>query len=279
MSVNGEGTPTPEAETATGNGTGNSGTSAGTSQPNPRAPHQGNERTTNNPNNKKHGHSFKGATAKMNGNVFQLHSERKNKSQFGDTVKALSVYSSEVFKNDIEALTSLFTDLAEPKVEQPEDPKEVKIMVGGIETVKISKFEEMKYTEKVKQWIRDDKSLKGSVRSLYNIVWGQCSRLMQNKLTMAKDFKSVDARGDVTSLLKEIRQISLEIETNTSIYDAMDEAKAMYYKYKQEKNEIESNAKHLKNFKSLVEAIEHLGGEMFTDNELLEHKKKIDVKV
>ena len=60
---------------------------------------------------------------------------------------------------------------------------------------------------------------------------------MQNKLTMAKDFKSVDARGDVTSLLKEIRQISLEIETNISVYNAMDEAKMVYYTYNRRKRE------------------------------------------
>ena len=111
----------------------------------------------------------------MNGHVFQLYSERRNKSQFRDTIKPLRIYSSEIFNNDIEASTSLFTELAESKVEQPEDPKEAIIMVGGVETTKISKFEEVKYAEKVKQWIRDNKSLKGAVRSLYNIVWGQCS--------------------------------------------------------------------------------------------------------
>ena len=88
----------------------------------------------------------------MNGNVFQLHLERKSKSQFGDTVKALRVYSSEVFKNDIESLTILFTDLSEPFLEEPEDPKTVDVMGKDGETVQtISKFEEMKYAEKVKQ--------------------------------------------------------------------------------------------------------------------------------
>ena len=58
------------------------------------------------------------------------------------------------------------------------------------------------------------------------------------------------------------------------VYDAMDEAKTLYYTYKQEKNE--SNGKHLKNFKSIIEAIEHLGGEMFADKSLFEYKKKAD---
>ena len=209
----------------------------------------------------------------MNGNVFQLHAERKSKSQFGDTVKALRVYSSEVFKNDIESLTILFTDLSEPILVEPEEPKTVGVMGedGKIKQT-ISKFEEMKYAEKVKQWIRDEKSLKSSVRSLYNIIWGQCSKLMQNKIMVSKEFAKMEKNGDATSLLKEIRRISLEIETNTSVYDAMDEAKALYYTYKQEENE--TNATHYKNFKSVVKAIEHLGGVMFTGDTLFNSKNR-----
>ena len=52
---------------------------------------------------------FRGDTVKLNGNVFQVHSERKNKSQFMDSIEALRVYSSVAYRSDIEALTVLFT--------------------------------------------------------------------------------------------------------------------------------------------------------------------------
>ena len=81
---------------------------------------------------------------------------------------------------------------------------------------------------------------------------------MQDKLTMMAAFEDVEVRGDVTRLLKEIRIIMLQIETNSSVYDALDEAVGVYYKYKQEDGE--TNAKHLRSFKSIVAAIEHLGG-------------------
>ena len=45
--------------------------------------------------------AFKGETAKMNGHVFQVHSERKNKSQFMETLEALRIYSSTAYKDDI----------------------------------------------------------------------------------------------------------------------------------------------------------------------------------
>ena len=50
----------------------------------------------------------------------------------------------------------------------------------------------------------------------------------------------------------------------------------MYYAYKQEPGE--SNAKHLRNFKSIVAAVEHLGGAMFADDALITLKEKIDSK-
>ena len=97
---------------------------------------------------------------------------------------------------------------------------------------------------------------------------------MQNKLMMAKDFKDIEKKGDATNLLKEIHRVSLQIETNTSVYDAMDEAKTVYYKYKQDKHE--SNAKHLKKIKSIVETVEYLGGVLFTDPSLRKHECEID---
>ena len=48
----------------------------------------------------------------------------------------------------------------------------------------------------------------------------------------------------------------------------------MYYAYKQEPGE--SNAKHLRNFKSIVAAVEHLGGAMFADDALITLEEKLD---
>ena len=96
----------------------------------------------------------------------------------------------------------------------------------------MSKFQEMRYNEVVKQWIRDDRSLAATIRSLYNIVWGQCSKQVKSKVKMSKKFKEIEEEGDVTALLKEIRTVMLQIETNNSIYDATDEAKSVLYSYR-----------------------------------------------
>ena len=94
---------------------------------------------------------YKGETGKMNGHVFQVHSERNNKSQFMETVGALRIYSSSVYKDDIESLTVLFTKVEQPAVKEPEEPIKVIKTVIGVDVETISKFDEMKFTENVKQ--------------------------------------------------------------------------------------------------------------------------------
>ena len=131
--------------------------------------------------------TFKGETGKMNGHVFQTHPERKEKSQFEDTMEALMIYESSVYKSDIESMNILFTELKTPTVAKPEDPEEtITTDTDGNKTKTVSRLEETIYNERVKQWIRDKRSLKASLRSLYNIVCGQCSKMMCEKLTMIK---------------------------------------------------------------------------------------------
>ena len=49
---------------------------------------------------------------------------------------------------------------------------------------------------------------------------------------MMKNFSIVETKGDVTTLLKKIRKFRLQIETNNSRYDTIDEANKLYYEYK-----------------------------------------------
>lgn len=67
--------------------------------------------------------TFRGASVAMNGNVFQLQSERIKKIQLMTTVEALKVLSSIEFKRDIAYLQILFKDQRDVKVPLPVKPK------------------------------------------------------------------------------------------------------------------------------------------------------------
>jgi hypothetical protein len=222
--------------------------------------------------------NFKGETTGMNGNVFQTHAEQRKRGQFQDTLDALRIFASTAYRKDIHFLTRLFTDLQVPFVPKPDEPIATTVtIVDGKEVKTLSKFDETVFQEQVKQWIKDSTSLKATLRSMYNIVWGQCSRLMQNKLRAIAHFQTIENDGNVTELLKEIRGVSHQLEANTSVYDSLHEAKRKFYTYRQGDNE--SNAKHLQNYKSIVEVIEHFGGNIFRYLALVKFEKEKDRKL
>ena len=240
----------------------------------------GNDSERNGKGNKaknKNGPSFYGDTREMNGPVFQVRSEQTTKGQFLESVDHLKIYSSINRKKEIRVLTTLFDKLKTPTIPEPVEPvatENVKSEDGKEVAGKPGKFQEAIYNEEIKQWLKDKRSLDSTLVSLFNIVWGQCSKLMRNKLIGMDKYEKVKESCDVATLLKEIRRISNRMEENTSIYDALDQAKQNYYKYEQPDDE--SNARHLINFKNIVGIVEHYGGELFYDEKMIEHEMNLD---
>ena len=95
------------------------------------------------------------------------------------------------------------------------------------------------------------------MRSLYNIGWGQCIKLMKNKLKSSSKFEDSDINRDVTLILKEIRSISHQLEANVLLYDLVDKEKRAYYLYKQEPEDL--NSTHLKKLQNKYRRSEAFG--------------------
>ena len=93
---------------------------------------------------------------------------------------------------------------------------------------------------------------------------------MQNRLIAQKDFETVRDNGDVASLLKYIRAISSQVETNVSIYDAVDESKRRYYRMYQ--GEEDTNATFLNDYRSVIDTMEHYESSIFEDPGLIAYE-------
>ena len=87
--------------------------------------------------------------------------------------------------------------------------------------------------------------------------------------------KQVKIDGDTAVLLKMLRGIGREINTNASVYDTIDEAKRRYYLYRQQPDE--DNEYHTRTYKNNVEVVEHEGWELFNYPVLIKHEKKKDI--
>ena len=78
----------------------------------------------------------------------------------------MQVYASSAYKNKIKHLKVLFTQLQEPNIIKPEPTKG-----GNIQDDTI-------YREEVCQYIKEKRNLDTTLVSLYNVVWGQCGKLL-----------------------------------------------------------------------------------------------------
>ena len=74
-------------------------------------------------------------------------------------------------------------------------------------------------------------SLEDSLTALFNIIWGKCSAMMQNRLELIPGYESINMDTNVATLLREIRSISNELQVSVNVYDALDEAKEKYFRY------------------------------------------------
>ena len=178
--------------------------------------------------------AFKGKVSEICGNVFQLPSERKRRDQFKESVEALRIYASTQFQKNITYLEPLFRDLKTPTIPLPIKPesKEQTDDAGNITIVPPSAVEEDLYKEEIKRYGVKSDRLQASVRSIYNLVWGQCSELLRNKLREDPDFRKIDSDGDVAALLTNIRTAMHIKEEKILVYDGLDELQRQFYLYK-----------------------------------------------
>ena len=94
-------------------------------------------------------------------------------------------------------------------------------------------IEEEIYKEEIKAYVRAKRNLEATLRSLFNVVWGQCSINLKSKLESKDEFKHIKENKDIAWLLKQIKAAVHQFETHISIYEALDEAKKNYYHYYQ----------------------------------------------
>jgi hypothetical protein len=189
----------------------------------------------------------------MKGNVFQCHGENINKHQFLKTVGVLEEHINKTFEypQDVASICKTFSIVA---LVQPEN----------LTTEEYTKDmgKKMMRETMTKTYMNRMDMLKSNQRSIYAIVWGQCSPMMQSKLEPIDDYESKSNGCDCIWILKENRGITHRFEGARNIFISLDDAWSNYYGYKQSNDQ--RLHEHLKYFQSLVQVLERYGAVMGT---------------
>ena len=107
--------------------------------------------------------------------------------------------------------------------------------------------------KKLNNILKIKKKIECTLASLYNVVWGKCRKLLQNKLKSTPTFVKMDDNCDVATLLNEIKILSNKMEDNISTYNRLHEAKVKLFCYQQSDDEM--LADYMRNFKDLCNSI------------------------
>ena len=218
--------------------------------------------------NQKPSNVFKGETPGMNGKVFRLASEHAKKGEFKDTLEALERYAGRVYPLDAASLQSLFKKLEAPKLDEPTPPGYMfkREVVEGVEIEEVNETNEwakIKYVEELKMYLKNQERLTATLVALYNVVWGQCSKKLQDRIKAEDTYARILQTTDTTELLKLIKIVTMKFEASVCLEESLWEAKHRFFSYRQADNE--TNSDHIRNVKTLHEVIEHYGGAVFAD--------------
>jgi len=107
--------------------------------------------------------SFKGETADMDANVFQLQEESQDPTQYKKTKDALERYACKTYTSDMRTLFE--KDMLLPTIQKPMKP------VSGADEVDIEV-----YVQEKKYFSKELRTLSKELRAFFSVIYGQCSQ-------------------------------------------------------------------------------------------------------
>jgi hypothetical protein len=117
--------------------------------------------------------------------------------------------------------------------------------------------------KQVDEFVRRETELRENVKTLYSLVWGQCTDIMKQKLEASDDFEDIALEQNGLELLKAIKNIVFQFQSQKYLPHALHESKRRFYQCHQSK--YTTTAQYLEQFQNLVDVIEHSGGSIGVD--------------
>ena len=112
--------------------------------------------------------------------------------------------------------------------------------------------------------------LEENIKTLYAIIWGQCTDIMQQKIEAADNFDEVWAEGDGLALLEIMKSI-----VTYAFQSQKYTGQSLFEVYKKFFNQVRGRTvtvkEHLTNFNNRVDVIESIGGSFSLDPGMLRY--------
>jgi hypothetical protein len=187
---------------------------------------------------------FEGRCDELKGHIYD-HGESKYTDQFSNTTKEIISYVGRTYKYGGDISTAIDTleipDLEVP--ERPDDPDD--------------RFEMDIWKTEYIEYRKSKKVLDENVKSLYHLVWGQCSDSMQSKIKSTDDYDEIKRELNGIRLLISIKDASYDYQSSKYRMQSVFEAQYRLLTFHQNTLPVQQ---YYDTFNNLIQVYEHCGG-------------------
>jgi hypothetical protein len=188
---------------------------------------------------------FEGKCADLKGHIYDCLDVRQS-DQYTKTTKEIAEYVGRTYTYGGDARLAVET-LALPTLTKPTDPP---ADANRTDT----RIWEKTVDEHVKQRLRLDENMK----TLYSLVWGQCTDIMRQKLEAHESFAGVLSTGDRLGLLRLVKGVAFQFHSQKYLPHALHEALKRYYNCAQGK--YATAQVYLEHFQNVIAVVTESGG-------------------
>ena len=188
---------------------------------------------------------FEGKCDDLKGYIYYC-SDARQADLFAKTTKEIAEYVGRTYKygGDIRLVVE---NLALPTLAVPDDPPD-----GASRTV------QQIWEKNVDEYVKRSNYLSENVKTLYSLVWGQCTDIMRQKVEALGNFETMSSDGDGLELLRAIKDMSFNFQSQKYVPHSLHESKHRFYMCSQGRH-LTTQA-YLEYFQNMVDVIEHSGG-------------------
>ena len=132
------------------------------------------------------------------------------------------------------------------------------------------------WKEDVKAVATQRRKLKENVKTLYSIIWGQCSKTMIEKIKEEETFETVEEEDDAVELLSILKRISYKCQANNEITQSLFDAQKRFFNTYQQR--YMSNQEWFILFTGMATALDHTSEDDFSVFESVVKEEEEDTK-
>ena len=114
--------------------------------------------------------------------------------------------------------------MAEVTIPEPQDPPP-----------NATRSQERMWEKRCDEVVKREMHLKENLKTLYSLVWGQCTEAMRAKIKAHATFGRVSQSSDSLELLRIIKDQAFNYQNQKYNFQALHEAKRRFYMLKQDK--------------------------------------------